>query len=206
MSKVVAPLPVSASVRVSSSKAVYVALYGEDGRLLASQLINYAVEANTRVSVELELDFAISAVAEAARLQISTKDTYGRLTALGSTELLLLSVGQNEENPVSSILEPLVIRQPGVNTLIQGGTVTVEGLIRPQGNGLLLAQMVTADGRVVGVAQSAVAVSSGEYVPFQIKVAYSVSALTWVRLIVEEGGGRIPGAAQLNSLEILLSP
>jgi hypothetical protein len=102
--------------------------------------------------------------------------------------------------------EPIVIREPTKNQLIQGGKVIVSGLAKPTED-FMLVELVTSDGIVVGYRQAfATPAPDGSYVPFAVEVPYQVVAPTWVRLRVSESGTRITGMEHLSSVEVLLSP
>lgn len=206
-SKVTSPLVVSGSILPGDSKRVRLELIGEDGSLLVRKVLTYQHTGGARVSFYEELEFELPGMAEAGRLQVSSEDAYGRTVVLGSSELLLLSMGEADINAPGDLMEDIVIRQPGAKTLIQGGTLTVAGLARPRGSGLLDIRLVASDGKVVGYG-SAVIGPAGEqgYGRFSVEITYSVQSPTWVRLTIAETSLRIPGAVQVNSLEVLVGP
>ena len=207
MSKVISPMVVNASLRPGSSNRVRIELLGEDGRLLVRKIINYSATSGSVVGVAVELDFEIAAVAEAARLVISTDDSYGRIVALASVDLVLLSIGENDLNPPGDLLEPVVIRDPLPNTLIQGGVLVVMGRAWPTSSGELLIELVDAKGKVVGYRQASISEPDDMgYGVFTTDIAYEVKGPTWVRLIVSDVGDRPKGLKHVTSLEVLLSP
>jgi hypothetical protein len=209
MSKLASPVQVNASLQPGSSGRVLIELLGEDGRLLVRDLLRYRTE--DWVAIQEELDFGISAVAEAARLQISTDDKQGRIIALMSVDLILLSIGDDDLNPPADLLEAIVIREPLPNILIQGGKVTVTGLARTSGVQPLLIQLIDAKGSVVGYRQANVtmptdSLAANGYATFTAEVPYQVSGATWVRLTVSAFEDRLPGPTHISSMEILLGP
>jgi uncharacterized protein len=111
MSKLTSPIQFSASLQPGASGRVLIELLGEDGRVLYRKLIRYTTQDWVAISDNIEFD--ISAVAEASRLQISTEDEYSRIMALASVDVVLLSMGQDDLNPPSDLLESLIIREPG---------------------------------------------------------------------------------------------
>lgn len=183
-------------------------LFGEDGRLLVRKILSYSANPGARVYVITDMAFEISAVAEAARLVITTFDTFGRAVSLDSVDLILLSMGEEDINPPGDLLEPIVLREPAKNILIQGGTVKVAGLARPTGKEPLLVEMLTADGKQLGPTRlvSVSAPPDGSHAPFLVEAPYSITEPTWVRVIVSERDHRIPGTIHLSSVEVLLSP
>jgi len=207
LSRIISPLQLRANVRPGLDGKVRVELLGEDGRLLVRKIFNYG-EAQGYVYVADALEFEISAAAETARLVVSTYDTFGRLYALQSVEVILLSIGEDDLNPPGSDLEAVLVLEPLPNKLIQGGMLQVKGLARLSSEQPLLIELITAQGKVVGYRQGAVSVDpEGVYMPFSVEVPYTVNTPTWVRVVIrQENGGRIPGVVYATSLEVLLSP
>jgi len=207
MSKVTSPFTVSGSIKPGSQGHVRLELLGEDGRLLVRKLINYRTDVG-RAGLSEEVDYEISAVAEAGRLQVSTYDRFGRIESFSSVDLILLSIGEADLNPPGPLTEPIIVQEPLPNKLIQGGKVFVSGLARVSSEQPLLIEMIASDGSIPGYRQAGVTVDpEGGYTPFMVEIPYQVIEPTWVRLTVKEmSSGRIQGLVQLTSLEVLLSP
>jgi hypothetical protein len=203
-SKVVTPIRISAYLKSGARGKISVDLLGEDGRLLGRQLLPYAPD--LQVHVTTDMDFEIPGAAEAGRLVISTEDSQGRSLALASVDVLLMSVGDPDINPPGDLLEDIIIQEPVKSKFIQGGTVVVSGLAHPQDNNPLLVEMIARDGshvgptRLIGLAAS----QDRGYLPFSVDIPYSVGSPTWVRLMVYERSGKIPGTNHLSSVEIML--
>jgi hypothetical protein len=171
------------------------------------QIKAFSANPSTRVTLALDLEFQIAAVAEAARLVISVEDEHGRLMALNSVNLILLSIGETDVNPPDALLEAILIEQPQVKNLVQGGVVLVRGLALPSEDGRFAAQLVDERGVVVGFRLIALdkPLPSG-YAPFAVEVPYTVTALTPVRLSVYRSQADISEHSYLSSLEIFISP
>ncbi len=205
-SKVISPIKVTAYLKPAGKGNIRLELLGEDGRLLARKVVVYYP--GTWVHVLENIEFEIPGVAEASRLQISTEDSYGRINALASVNLILLSYGEDDINPSGSLAEPVFIQEPAPQTFIQGGKVQVRGLARPQGPDPLLIEMIGTDGKYIGPSRFVTLGTPGPdgYVPYTAEVPYSVTSATWVLLMVTDRGDRIPGPTHLSSVEILISP
>jgi hypothetical protein len=209
MSRLTSPIQFSASLEPGPSGKVEIVLLSEDGRILYRKLIRYTTQDWVLVSDNVE--FSIAAAAETARLQISTEDEHGRMMALASVDLVLLAMGDDDLNPPTDLLEPLIIREPVPNTLIMGGKVVVTGLVRTSGEQPLMVELVDAKGAVVGYRQALVTLpadpwATDGYATFKAEVPYSVDEATWVRLAVSAFEDRLPGPTHLSSLVILLGP
>lgn len=206
-SLVTSPFLLRASLRPGPSATVRVELLGEDGRLLMREVKAYDLPLSQGVLIGQEITFAISAVAETARLQLIVEDEYNRLAAVASLDLLLLSLGDPDLAQAGDGLENIVINAPRENALIQGGVVRVSGLARLRSAQPLLIELRDRDGRIVGTRQAAVTpIPGSSYGAFEIDVPYTVANTTRVRLAVWEPGVEIPGIVHLSSREIVLSP
>jgi hypothetical protein len=156
--------------------------------------------------LDQDIQFELTRVSELGQLRISVWDTFGRAISINSVDLILLSMGSSSITPPSPKTEPIVIREPTENQLIQGGKLIVSGVARPD-PGVMLVELVTTDGSVVGYKEVLVTPSpDGYYVPYTVEVPYQVVTPTWVRLQISESGSRISGIDHLSSVLVLLSP
>jgi hypothetical protein len=207
LSWVISPVEVSAQLTSQVGKVVRIELYGEDGRLLARQVRTYNTIPWRVARIGEDLDFEISGAGEQGRLVISVEDVYGRLIDVNSVNLILLSTGATELNPMSTLWQAIVILEPSPLAMIQGGVLIVSGLAKPSTNNPLRVVLVTREGKVVGQRLAAVTdIAPGGYGTFVAEVSYSVTELTPVLLVVYEEGEPISDIAHLSSVEILLSP
>jgi len=206
-SRVVSPFSLKAVVRAEPKGTLLIELLGEDGRLLMRDVRNFTGERRQQISLAVDIDYEIAAVAEAGRLQISVVDEFNRLVSVTSTDLILLSLGRADVNPPGDLLENIVIHAPEEKVLIQGGTVRVSGLARLRTSQPMLIELETTDGKIVGTRQvSLTPVPGSTHGTFAIDVPYQVSAPTKARLKIWEPGDRIPGIIYLSSVEVLLGP
>jgi hypothetical protein len=212
MSKLVSPLHLIANLRSQPSGTYRVELWveplqpGGEPRLLYREVQRIISNPVDWVYLDQDIPFELERVSEFGQLRLSVYDQYDRPASINSVDLLLLSMGPNMITPSNLRSEPIVIRQPTANQLIQGGTVIVSGLARPSED-FLLVELVAADGSLVGYRQVFVTpAADGSYVPWAVEVPYMVSAGTWVRLRVSESGTRIEGMEVLSSVEVYLSP
>jgi hypothetical protein len=212
MSRVASPLHLIANLRSVPSGSYHVELWieplqeGGDPRLLYREVQRIISNPVDWVYLDQEIQFELSRVAEYGQLRISTFDQYGRLVAINSVDLILLQMGTSIITPAADKTEPIVIREPTPNQLIQGGKVIVSGVVKPSQD-FLLVELVTADGSIVGYRQVFVEPSAdGSYVPYAVEVSYQVATGTWVRMRISESNVRISGMEHLTSVEIYLSP
>jgi hypothetical protein len=212
MSRVVSPLHLIANLRSVPSGSYHVELWieplqpGGEPRLLYREVERLISNPVNWVYIDQDIQFELNRVSEFAQLRLSAFDQYDRPVSINSLDLLLLSMGPSSLTPASWKTEPIVIREPTPNQLIQGGKLIVSGEVKPSAD-FLLVELVTFDGIVVGYRQVYVTTSAdGSYVPYAVEVPYQVQVATWVRLRVSESSTRIPGMDHLSSIEVLLSP
>jgi hypothetical protein len=206
LSRVVSPLHISSYLKAKSASLIRIELFGEDGRLLVRQDKKF-VSSLSWSNLSLDLDFEISATAEVGRLVISVDDEYGRTMALNSVDLILMSVGEADINPSSAVDETIIIQQPVVKSLIQGGQVLVSGIARPDTSRPLMAELRDAKNKIVGFRQLGVSdLAKDGYGTFAVEVPYKVDALTPVRLSVFEDGENVSAMTHLSSIEVMLGP
>jgi hypothetical protein len=208
LSKINSPLPVSLSLTSRVGKVVRAELYGEDGRLLARHLRTYDNIPWEIAKVGVDLDFGISAAAEAGRLVVSVEDQFGRLMDVNSINLILISVGQSELNPPTALWQRLIIEEPVPLALIQGGKLFISGRALPNDpHQPLRVMLVGEDGRILGQRLAGVeAEKPGDYGIFITEVPYTVTDLTPARLVIYEEGGQVSDIAHLSSVEVILAP
>jgi hypothetical protein len=206
---------------------IHLTLYGEDGRVLMREIKAYGGATNQLLHVGQEIRFEIPGVAETGLLQVSVEDDHGRLMALNSLDLILLSVGDSDVYPADDQLENIYIQEPKPKALVQGGKLRVAGLARSHSDLPLLVEIRTDSGAVAGSRQVAVVLpaegapsaESGPTIPpgygaFAVDVNYSVGSATPARLVVWERNAKNSSCQDnsnacilhLSSVEVMISP
>jgi hypothetical protein len=181
-------------------------LYGEDGRLLASELL----QLNTPYKwapFYWELAFKTTSVGELGRLSLSTQDEYGRVNAVNSVHILLLTEGQSIINQPGNLKERCVIEQPVAGQRLSGGVLTIVGRMRPFNNLPLTVELISRAGNVVGTQQVPISLDPQDaYVPFRVDIPYSIPDSLWALLVVRQDDDRIGGIMYLYSQELFINP
>ncbi len=181
-------------------------LFGEDGTLLADELL----QLNTAFKWAFfywKLDFEARGAGELGRLSLSTRDQYGRLTALQSVHLILLPNSIEIINPPGDLTERCIIEAPLPGSYIRGGTVNLSGVMRPYNDFPLIVELVGRDGSVVGSQLVPFPPkSAGTYVPFKVNIVYTISSYISALLQVSQMDERIGGMMYLYSQEVYLNP
>jgi hypothetical protein len=131
MSKVASPMEIRLRVATTKNTKVYMALYGEDGSLLADELINIPTTSSNEY-VYAKFPFDIRAAAEDGYLQVTTRDSTGLLMALDTVKVLLLSNGASQITPAgNAVYERVSLETPKYQASISGGTLTIKGMYLP---------------------------------------------------------------------------
>ena len=209
MSKVVSPIRLTSIVSPGEDGYIYINLIGEDGKIITHLDQHLYTRLEQRFVLDIKINFTIPGPAEYARLEIMTRDKWGRSISISSVDLLLLSVGTDEINDPISVLEPYIIWYPRDNAILSGGSVLVKGLIRPVNHSPIIFELVDAGGKVIGSSKiDAPVVAEGQtHAEFNAAVPYKIDAGADVRLIIsQESVGRIPGTVALTSMHLILAP
>jgi hypothetical protein len=203
------PFRVSAYLEPGHKHVVDLRIVGEDGGALLEKSVKVypwvgATEASMISLIEFELPPGATA---AARLEISTSDEFGRPKAMNSIELILMSQGIPMRNYTENLKEKVVIQYPLEDSLIQGGTLLLSGLVKARSEKPLSVELIDETGEIIGASQAAVLLpEEGDYGLFATEVHYDISEATWVRLVISVPDVRIPGMAYIKTRELLLYP
>jgi len=205
MSKVVSPISLRMNVVAGDSNRVQIDLYGEDGRLLARTLKRNVPTSTDGLLQTAKITFEISGAAEVGRLTISTFDKEGRVTALNSVRLLLLSSGVSEINPAGNPSEPVGVVEPTINEeAVSGGVLTVRGDIWPFNLQPVILELVDSSNKSIGL--RILTVNTIDPQKFDTTIPYKISEPTDVRLVIRQDDDRTPGLFYVYTQEVMLEP
>lgn len=208
LSRVVSPFSVVTNLPPGQNGQVQLELVGEDGRTLAN-IVQYVIPLSNQSTANLVVDvrFEIPGIAEAGRLQFTLRDNNGRVRAISSVNLVLLSEGLTELKGYGDLRQNIVIQQPLEGSRIEGGTVLVSGAARTGDDKSLVVELLDNDGKIVGSGLAALDQPlERNFYTYSGEIDYKVTEETPVRMVVRARGARIPGTAFLNSVELILAP
>jgi hypothetical protein len=206
LSKIVSPFKVYGYAVPGHNGLGTLDLYGEDGHLLASKLLSLYTPYKW-ASFSLGMSFEINTMGELGRLTLTTQDNYGRVNAVNSVHLLLLSEGTSIINQPGDLRERCVIIQPVAGQRLSGGVLTVSGKMRPFDNLPLTLELVGRDGSIIGTQLVGISnIPNDDGVPFNADIRYSISKPMWALLSVRQNDDQIGGLMYLYSQEIFLNP
>jgi len=203
MSKVISPIQFRANVISGESQKVQIELFGEDGRLLSRTLRN-VLNTTEGAFVSLKIPFETRAAAELGRITVSTLDKDGRLQALNSVRILLLSAGVNEINPPGNPSEPVGVFNPAAEDSAFGGVVNVKADIWPFSLQPVIMELVSPEGKSIALRILTLDHISPQL--FATTLPYKVTEPTRARLTIRQDDDRMTGPFYVYSQVILLNP
>jgi len=208
-SKISSPINISAYAYPGDQGKVTLQLFGEDGRLMAEQLIQLEIPQSGWVSFSTRVPFEINSGGESVLLALTTFDGYGRRVSVNSVPLILMQIGDSEIEVPGFQSEPIEIRNLSANQTVNGGTLHIEGYVHPYNNSPLIVELFKTNGAIVASRQvSFKALPDGEdFVSFSTDLSYSVSEKTPVRLTIRQMQNQTPFLDLiLSSMIINLQP
>jgi hypothetical protein len=203
MSLLASPLQLHLNLIPGETSMIQVALFGEDGRLLARDLTRVNDVPPPGVDLFMEIRFEIR-TAELARLEVSTKDRVGRIETLISMHLTLLPMGLSQLNPPDPPFERVVIFNPQTRANIYGGTLVVDGAMWPVNDQPVILELQDESGRVLMTRQ--LSLVGNAYIPFTTTMPYKVSEPTKARLSIRQTDPRFNTISYLYSVLVTLNP
>ena len=208
-SKISSPINLKAFAFPGDHGKITLQLFGEDGRLMADQLIQLSVPDSGWVSFSSRVPFEINSGAESSLLTLTTFDEYGRRIALNSLPLLLIQVGDSEIEVPTFQDEPIVISKPAANAAVKSGVLHVEGFLHPYSDSPLIVELIKPNGAIVASRQviHKMLPQGEDYVSFSFDLEYSVAEQTPVRLTIRQIMDKTPFLdVALSSQVIQLQP
>lgn len=208
-SKITSPYKIEAMITRGEDGYVYLTLTGEDQQIIHSQALDYRRSVYSRFLIVPQIEFALSGVAETARLTLETRDLLGRVMALSSVDIVLLSIGDNETNPPQRLYEPYLIEFPDSGAVVQGGRLVVGGQAARLSANPLLVELVGENGEILAsrALDLGVPAQGQTHAPFVVELLYTVEAETNARLTIrQESDNRLPGTVALSSVALQLFP
>jgi hypothetical protein len=206
LSKIISPVKVFGYAIPGHAYQANLELYGEDGHLLASKVLQLYAQYKWGYFT-WQMAFEIHSIGELGRLTLSTQDDYGRVNAVNSVHLLLLAEGTSIINLPGDLRERCVITQPTVGQFLSGGILTVIGKMHPYNNLPLTLELVGRDGSVLGTQTVAIStIPNDDDIPFRVDINYNIPKGMWALLSIRQNDDRIGGLMYLYSQEIYLNP
>lgn len=203
MSKVVSPVTLRMKIVSGESERIQIDLYGEDGRLLSRNLKQVRTSGDG-VDQSIKIPFEIRGAAELGRITVSTKDKVGRIQALNSVRLLLISSGNNEINPSGNPSEPVEVFSPLLKESASGGVLNVRGDVWPFNLQPVILELVDPGGNSIGLRILTVENINPQL--FETTIPYEVTEPMLARLTIRQDDDRISGLFYVYSQEVLLNP
>jgi hypothetical protein len=220
-SSVTSPVTITGQSRPTFEQHLVVAIYGEDGTLLARQPTIIAADAGSPGPYSIDLDFNVDHEQPGRIAVYETSAMDGGIVHLASVELTLLpSAGTANILPAPAALENMDITFPPANVEISGGSITVSGvseyyfesqlglLLCGGGDGGGAADDLCGDAHNVLAFSVAMIDSPDMGLPgtFSGTLTWSVSEATPGRIIVYGDSPRDGGLLHVTSIPVLILP
>jgi len=206
-SKITTPMTLLAAVIPGSGGNVHMRLTGENGRIILQKDWIFPYANGRRTTIDEVFDLQISGVAESAQLSIYTLDDYGRIIALSSEDILLISIGDTDLVEANNIMDAFTIRSPNPEKNIRHGIVEVRGITRSRQASTVYMELVDQTGVIVGsYVHPEVIQPSLEYQIINCDIPYQVKAPKWVRLIMHQIDIRTGRDVAIASMVLKVSP
>jgi len=206
-STVTSPIIIKADLRCGGYDLTRIELVDIHGKLLSRQVLRLSSHLVMPSHVTLPIYFDMPQDEVKARLTIYVNDQFGRPLSLTSVNLTLTSK-DSEINPPRDGQLAFVISTPQEGSTHTGDTLQVKGWMRPYNNSVVIFELITEIGGIIGSRQLAVPENSGEaYIPFEIEMPYIfVTSTRNVRLVIHQMGENIPGDVVLISRQLWVAP
>ena len=203
MSKVVSPIILKMNIVSGESEKAQIDLFAEDGALL-SRTVKKVPLSGDGVFQQIKIPFEIRVAAEVARITITTTDKAGRIQALNSVRVLLLSSGENEITPPGNPSEPVGVFSPTKKDEGTGGVLNVRGDVWPFNLNPVIFELIGPDNKSLGLRILTVDQLNPQL--FETTIPYNVSVPTMARLTIRQDDDRMSGLFYVYSQEIMLNP
>jgi hypothetical protein len=154
--------------------------------------------------LSLKVSFETRSAAELGRITISTLDKSGRVQALNSVRVLLLSSGVNEITTTGNPAEPVKVFSPLPEEVVFGGVLNVKGDIWPFSLQSVIVELVDPAGKSLGLRILNVDGINPQL--FETNIPYKVIEPTSARLTIRQSDDRMPGVFYVYSQLVLLNP
>ncbi|MCX6056428.1 MAG: hypothetical protein NTZ74_16250 [Chloroflexi bacterium] len=209
LSRLVSPITVQANVYPGENGLVSVQLIGEDGRVMAEQLLKRSQSESGWVQMITTFKFELPAAGESATIVVSTRDAYGRRIAQATVKVLLLQLGKNEIEPPGFGKQPFVVDVPFSGATIKGGKVQISGFAHSFNANPVIFELITQTGGVMTfkVITLPKIAQEQDYAAYEVEIPYEVNSRTSVRLTIRERLEYLPEIdVALSSQLVYLDP
>jgi len=191
-------MQVHVAVAAVKNTKVYIALFGEDGKLLDDQLVSLALPSSGEY-VFAKFPFEIRAAAEIGIIQVTTRDSSGVLMALNTVRVLLVSSGVSQINPPgNNIYERVALETPAIHATVTGGVLTVKGVYVPFNSQPLILELVDENGKSLNASRVLELQNSGSQT-INTTIPYKVDGETPAYLVIHQQDDLLKDAVQLSS-------
>ncbi|HUH98587.1 MAG TPA: hypothetical protein VLZ89_14575 [Anaerolineales bacterium] len=206
-SRIISPLEARLTVVSWKNTRAYIALYGEDGRLLGDELLNIPNSSSAEY-LFVKIPFEIRAVAEVGILQVTTRNSMGVVMALNTVRVLLLSSGVSQINPPgNTIYERVALETPAYESTNSGGVLAVRGVYVPFNSQPLILELLDFNGKSLN-ATRVLAITDPDSQVINTTLPYKVDGPTQAYLVIRQQDDTLKNPVYLANQqnEVLTGP
>ncbi len=207
-SHVTSPFQIVGRGGPSFDERVHMRLLGEDGRVIAQQTTVLFAYPGNAGNFSTRMEFNTPAVAESARLEVSTDGIrWARMDQLISVDLVLLTEGSSRIHPVSHGPQKLAILSPKDGRVVEGGLLTVRGAGWTDSESPLQLEVVTRNGQILTREEIQLNTDQpGVLGSFEVEIPYTIPYSQYVRIAISEPNTNPAGLRYYSSIEVWLKP
>jgi hypothetical protein len=207
-SQVTSPFQIVGRGGPSFNERVHIRLLGEDGRVVSEHTtILFAYPGNAG-NFATRLEFDTPAVAESARLEISTDGVrWASMDQMVSVDLVLLSEGLPRIHPVGHGPQKIAILEPRDGGVVEGGLMIVRGAGWTDSELPLTVELLNRSGEALATHHVQLdSMEPGVLGAFELVIPYDIPYAQYVRVAIREQNEDPPGLRYFSSVEVWLKP
>jgi hypothetical protein len=202
-SAVLSPISFEVLFAPPQQKPIRVELVGENGDILARKVVIIKTDSNAQLAeLKTPIYFEIDNAETEAQLIVSYEDDYGRLKALDSVPVTLLSAGEQTLLPSESATH-ITIAPLEIGTIHTGG-ILISGVSHTPAGRALNIQLISRAGRVLAFGEVYPTFDVSDLGSFSITLEYEIEDPEWALIAVSERQNGV--IIHYASLEVLLNP
>lgn len=207
-SHVTSPFQIFGRGGPSFNERVHLRLLGEDGRIITEHTTYLFAFPGNAGNFVANLEFEVPALAENARLEVSTDGTRNAsMDQLVTVDLVLLTEGSARVHPALHGPEKLAILRPSDGSFVEGGVINVRGAGWVDSDLPIIVQLIDRNGETLARHEVRLDTAElGTLGTFELQIPYQIPYSQYVRVAVSEQHSVYDELVHYSSVEVWLKP